>query len=220
MTQIRRTQQNSLHSKYPFLLEFTEKDFKLYEDMKGSKHNKMKPDHMIKRAIYICQPFDPPDCIMKMIDLREKDQYGHLKVWQGLVSRFGGYKQKRKSLNEDPDKFWKSMVGGAFSRKKISDEWQVTNGKQLALEHIKNLWNEQQGLCAISGYNMQLKVGSTDDWNYKRASLDRIDSSLPYGPNNVQLVCSFANQMKLDLSMRQFRKFIKDIALYNKMIKE
>lgn len=222
MTEI-RTQKNSLHVRYLFLADFDQKSFDLYAHIKGGTNNKMKPGPMRKRAIYLCQPFDPPECVMKMIDLREQDQYSHILAWQGLKTRFTDVKKRiRKTISEDPDKFWRFQVSRMFSKKmqemnRVSEEWQIPEGKELAFAFLKELWHKQQGLCAISGHNMQLRIGSLEDWNHKKASVDRIDSDKPYGPNNIQLVCSFANQMKMDISMRQFKSFIKDIAMHQKM---
>lgn len=220
MTNKVRTQKNSLHAQYSFLSKFDKESYELYAKIKGAKNNKMKPNGLRKRAIYLCQPFDPPECIMEMIKLREKDQYAHIKAWQGLQFRFTDKSTKaRKRISENPDVFWRNMVTRMFTRQ-VVEEWQGLDGKRLAIKHIKELWDKQEGLCALSGHNMQLRVGSMEDWNYMKASPDRIDSSKPYGPGNIHLVCSFANHMKLDMTMKQFKKFVKDIAIHNKMFKD
>jgi hypothetical protein len=64
----------------------------------------------------------------------------------------------------------------------------------LPPNHIEDLWQRQEGCCAVSGI-------SFDNQRFDHAlvkhpyapSLDRIDSRLGYTPENVRLVCTCAN---------------------------
>jgi hypothetical protein len=64
-------------------------------------------------------------------------------------------------------------------------------------DYLHDLWNQQDGKCAVTGLPMEQHsgVGSRNDY---RGSLDRIDSSKGYVPGNVRWVCWFVNSMRLD----------------------
>ena len=68
----------------------------------------------------------------------------------------------------------------------------------LTLDQLLDLWQEQDGRCALSGVAMTYEItnGAPNMYN---ASLDRIRPGLAYTIKNVQLVCSRANQIKGDL---------------------
>ena len=63
--------------------------------------------------------------------------------------------------------------------------------------YLKYLWEQQKGLCAISGVEMTTKVFSGRVPT--NLSVDRINSMLGYTKQNIQLVCMAVNQMKNDL---------------------
>jgi len=65
----------------------------------------------------------------------------------------------------------------------------------LTTEFIHELFEKQHRKCAISGVDL--------DW--KDASLDRIDSTRAYSPDNVQWVHSKVNMMKGSLEESEFR---------------
>lgn len=72
----------------------------------------------------------------------------------------------------------------------------------IDINFLDDLWRKQDGLCALTGWPMTMVLGkgkvSTN------ASIDRIDASLPYTKQNVQLVCLAANVAKSDLSHDMF----------------
>ena len=65
-------------------------------------------------------------------------------------------------------------------------------------EYLCKMYYEQDGLCAISGVDMDIDLYSGRNKN--SLSIDRIDSNVGYVIGNIQLVCDFANRMKLDYS--------------------
>lgn len=75
----------------------------------------------------------------------------------------------------------------------------------ITKEYLKQLWDSQSGLCAISGIPMtfELDNGRT----FKNVSLDRINPNKGYIIGNVQLVCMAVNQMKSDLSLAELYMF-------------
>ncbi len=84
------------------------------------------------------------------------------------------------------------------------------------LQYLKQLWEEQKGLCVFTKWKLTLPAGS-DGWKDKedktyRASLDRIDSSKGYVKGNVQFVSLMANLAKNNMSDEEMFKFCSAVA--------
>lgn len=111
------------------------------------------------------------------------------------------YNEYYKKLNNNPekalDKIFKIRLDAAKRR---------ANKKNLDFDIDLNfmyyLWNKQRGLCNISKLPMSFSFKNQD--NKYNVSIDRIDSSNGYTKDNVQLVCSIVNKMKLDLNTIEF----------------
>jgi hypothetical protein len=73
--------------------------------------------------------------------------------------------------------------------------------QNLDLDYLGKLWEEQKGLCAISGVPMTHVRGSGKVMT--NVSIDRIDSSIGYERGNVHLVCYVVNMMKHTMSVDQ-----------------
>lgn len=84
----------------------------------------------------------------------------------------------------------------------------------IDLPYLIELWNKQKGLCAISGLNMSHQR-SKRAHNLFNASLDRINSNLPYLKNNVQWVCWMINRMKGENSIEELINMCKRIIKHN-----
>lgn len=83
----------------------------------------------------------------------------------------------------------------------------------LTLEYCDTLFKKQDKKCALSG--LPLSFGRRRDTTRTTASLDRIDSSLPYKAGNVQWVHKKVNIMKHSLSDREFVKLCCTIASHH-----
>lgn len=70
----------------------------------------------------------------------------------------------------------------------------------ISLKFLINLWNKQQGLCALSGLRMTHKGSPA----FTNVSLDRKKSDRGYTKNNIQLVCVGINKMKSNLTDKKF----------------
>ena len=79
----------------------------------------------------------------------------------------------------------------------------------ITFEYIKELWNEQKGICALSNVPMTylLKEGRTPT----NISIDKIDRTKGYIKGNIQLVCMACNQIKSDLTEEEMYNFCKKI---------
>ncbi len=73
----------------------------------------------------------------------------------------------------------------------------------ISAEYLHNLFEKQEGKCALSGMSIQLYTTRKDKKN-ATASLDRINSSIGYIEGNVQWVHKHMNFMKLDFTQEQF----------------
>lgn len=75
------------------------------------------------------------------------------------------------------------------------DDAYGSRGRELTcsvdFDHLRRMWDQQAGRCAISGLPMDIRRGTL-----RSVSIDRIDSRLGYQPGNVQLVCKWANYAK------------------------
>lgn len=79
----------------------------------------------------------------------------------------------------------------------------------ITKEYLKELWDKQEGKCAISGIKMSFEQcnGRTNT----NVSIDQINHKDGYTVGNVQLVCMAVNQMKSDMLMEDLYKFCEAI---------
>jgi len=87
----------------------------------------------------------------------------------------------------------------AAKRRSESEKWNF----DIDLEYLSKIWDSQRGTCAISGQQIiaPRTTSTVDDKlvpRWRKASLDRIDSSKPYIRGNVQFVSMMANYAKSD----------------------
>ena len=79
----------------------------------------------------------------------------------------------------------------------------------ITKEYLKELWDKQNGKCAICGIPMTFEQcnGRTPT----NVSIDQINHNNGYVIGNVQLVCMAVNQMKSDLEIDTLYKFCEAI---------
>jgi lipid II:glycine glycyltransferase (peptidoglycan interpeptide bridge formation enzyme) len=82
------------------------------------------------------------------------------------------------------------------------------NEVDVDLQYLKELWQIQNEICALTGLKMTLSRGEN---SARQASLDRIDSSKGYVKGNVQYVVLPINLAKSTLSDEIIRKWVDDI---------
>ena len=81
----------------------------------------------------------------------------------------------------------------------------------LTKEFIWNLYESNNRLCALSG----IPIGFSGRANGNTISIDRIDSSIGYTEDNIQLVHPDVNMMKQQFSQEHFIEMCKNIAQTN-----
>jgi hypothetical protein len=70
----------------------------------------------------------------------------------------------------------------------------------ISLNELMEMWTAQKGKCALSGIEMTWQRGGIKPTSI---SLDRIDSSKGYEPDNVRLVCFSVNAFKNTMTDEQ-----------------
>jgi len=80
----------------------------------------------------------------------------------------------------------------------------------LSLVDLKEQWESQDGICPYSKIKLLLPTHSNHlkVKTYLYASVDRIDSALPYQKGNVQFVSRNINYAKGELSHDEFIEFL------------
>ena len=122
-------------------------------------------------------------------------------------------KKYTSTLNGFIKKIYKDMYHNAEKRaKKLNIE--------LTVEDIHELYEKQNGFCAISGLNLTHETYAYKDKehiiNRLNISIDRINSNLGYTKDNIQLVAAIVNRMKTDLPDPEFIKICSIITENNK----
>ena len=79
----------------------------------------------------------------------------------------------------------------------------------LTRQDFLDMWEAQEGLCVYTGYKMDLQPKTLYS-----VSVERIDSSRGYTPENTVLCCNAANRMKSDLDAEDFYDFCKAVAVW------
>lgn len=100
--------------------------------------------------------------------------------------------------------YWNKLVSNAKLRGIVF---------RLTKEYLWDLFRKQEGICALSGVQLQLSRGKDD--GEQTASVDRVDSSVGYVPGNVQWVHKDLNKMKLDHSQEGFIEWCRLVANRN-----
>jgi len=118
-------------------------------------------------------------------------------------------KSKRNKTRLDQYSSFKYSLNKARSRSKSRGET-----TDLTLEYLKEIWENQKGLCSYTNIKMEMPRSSQDEDIKKsptKLSLDRIDPNIGYIQGNVEFVCYCVNVMKNDFTKDQMITFINQI---------
>jgi len=104
-------------------------------------------------------------------------------------------------------------------QREINTKYRLGKCNNIDLKYLKELWENQEGICPITGWNLVLPH-STEGWktkrNSKRASLDRIDSSKGYMRGNVRFISFMANIARSNMEDEELIKFCDAVTRKNK----
>lgn len=121
--------------------------------------------------------------------------------------RFSGESHPHwKGYKDIPHAFWNSIITSARQRNIDFD---------ISIQDAWKLLERQDFKCALTGLDISIKHIQSRRKQECTASLDRIDSSQGYLPNNVQWVHKTINRMKWDLNQSDFISFCSLVAEYN-----
>lgn len=85
----------------------------------------------------------------------------------------------------------------------------------ITLNDLQEQWNKQNGKCPYSGVSLLIPTYKNNHNNpIYTASVDRIDSSKGYTPDNIQFVSTCINYMKNTMSDKDTKFMCKCIAEY------
>lgn len=115
-------------------------------------------------------------------------------------NRFQHTEHLQKGSKKDELSDFKFYFRKAKSRKKLG---------KLTLKDIKECWENQKGLCAITGLPLKLNGYHTDQFDC--ASLDRIDSNRPYEIDNIQFITLCLNYAKNNADNDRFIEYLRQI---------
>jgi len=182
---------------------FTKQEFDLYEEYlrrwgTPGRHRQVLLDIVTAKQL--------PETIKALAKIRADDLYLHQKIKQCLRDRWTNISDYHKNrINADTDKIWNKIahrVIGKFSNKRYySQAWSTKQGKSQLVAFLKELYQKQNGLCAITKQPMTLSIG---DGDLDKCSVDRINSDRGYDPDNIQLTTVWVNHMKFNYSMKEF----------------
>lgn len=167
-----------------------------------SNINAIKSQQLLKDNLWTCSTCN------STLELNIDNFYKRIDSITGFQHRC------KKCLKKDParydrlikkdnlDYYLKDRFHGAKNRATNKDiEFDLT------LDYLKDLWNKQNGICALTGTNMTHTI--LEGKLKTNASIDKINPSLGYTKGNVQFVCNVANMMKSDMSIEDLIYFCK-----------
>jgi len=100
-------------------------------------------------------------------------------------------------------RIWSAIRKHAEARKLAFD---------LTIEEAWELFEEQGGLCALTGLPLSQRPSSGGAPTAESASLDRIDNTRGYSPDNVQWVLKDINWMKGTFTQDRFLELCRAVA--------
>lgn len=115
-------------------------------------------------------------------------------------------KEKQKTNRNTEVGFWRALWNNLNNNAKRRNlEIKITK------EDLIELYKKQQGLCSVTNIPMQFTAGTQTNKNQFGVSVDRVDSTQGYEINNIRLVCSHVNIMKMNLTDQQLMFWCKAI---------
>jgi hypothetical protein len=148
-----------------------------------------------------------PKHVQSFAELRFNNRAKFRKIYQMIQYRYSDLYSHLINTNWNKDVKWKKLAGGIISSHKnnrcnIEPQW--INNKPRIVEYLTDLYEQQDGKCAMS--NLQM---THDRYDENAVSVDRINSTVGYFKENIQLTCWWVNRMKFDLDLEDFQSKVK-----------
>jgi len=123
---------------------------------------------------------------------------------QDRIKKFSGNQRDEHT----PFRFFIKVANNSNRKKEVD----------ITLQYLKKLWDDQKGICPITGWKMELPI-NVSGWkgkvSMKRASIDRIDNDKGYVKGNVRFVSFIANIARNRFSDKDLVAFCKAVAMNN-----
>lgn len=151
-----------------------------------------------------------PSHLQEFAQMRFDNRFEFRKVYQQIRYRWNDIEEHLLEKRWNDEFKWQKLTSSIFNRRtkgfrNIATEW--LENKDALRTYLKWLYKEQNGKCALSGQEM------TFDRHCENAvSVDRIDSSRGYVKGNIQLTTWWANKMKMDLTLSDFKHKVQILA--------
>lgn len=110
------------------------------------------------------------------------------------------YQRKAAKHISSVENFLKYKLTNSYAKKTV--EHTITH------EDLISQYNKQDGKCYYSGRTLTIEMRTKC---LDSLSIDRVDSTKGYTPDNIVLCCSIINIMKLNTPKTEFLKLCKDI---------
>lgn len=102
-----------------------------------------------------------------------------------------------------------------FLKYKLANSTQRKNTENtLTIHDLLNQYEIQNGKCYYSGRTLAIEMRTK---SLDSLSIDRVDSSKGYTPDNIVLCCSIINIMKLDTSKEEFIKLCEEVTINQRL---
>jgi len=118
------------------------------------------------------------------------------------------YTARRKAASATPQNFLTRSFGQLKHARMKKEKSKV--GWEITLEDVLELWDKQEGRCALTGLFMTYHKDGRGRRDLN-VSIDRIDPDIDYLVTNIQLVCLRANTMKHTLKEDELYWWAKNI---------
>jgi hypothetical protein len=136
-----------------------------------------------------------------------KDNYKHLQTKEGLP-KYAPFIKNDSRFTNFTDEFSPFRV----YLKSLHNINRKHHVKDIDLNYLYQLWENQFGICPYTGIAMRHKSWKGKSDLINTASIDRIDSTKGYIKGNIQFVCMAINFMKNNMTHEQTVELCKIIA--------
>ena len=151
------------------------------------------------------------DCGRETIDTLRRLKNGEKQTCGNKECKYhNGLTRKNGSLG-NPTTGYENILGSAWASWRIGAKSRNIDFL-ITIEDAWEIFEKQNRKCALTGIGLNFRKGET---RIQTASLDRIDSNLPYTKENCQWVHKDINKMKGGLSEDIFLEYCKKIVKWN-----
>ena len=189
------------------------------KDIIGQKYNKLTIiEHVAYRRVKCkCDCGNEKECDYYEIRRNKVKSCGCARNTPELreLARIRAYELQDKGLlNKGGDHHTNEYTCFKYMLKCTNNKNRITKKSNLTLEDLKEVWDNQKGLCAYTKLPLILATHTDlkkDEPKWRLASVDRIDSNKGYEKNNIQFVSRIINYAKNDMSHEEMVKFLQFI---------